>query len=143
MQGASGTFPGSVAGDGPGQRPSGPPQGDAAWQLLDERDEWLEFSRPAGAQGGLWESSVVFEGMHCAACAVTIEQALRATPACAKDISAASHRGRVVGERHPSFRPDAGGAAQWLPGRCRPTMPRQRAPSAETRRMCGACMVSA
>ncbi len=99
MQGASGTFPGSVAGDGPGQRPSGPPQGDAAWQLLDERDEWLEFSRPAGAQGGLWESSVVFEGMHCAACAVTIEQALRATPGVREaDISAASHRGRVVWE---------------------------------------------
>jgi len=74
-----------------------PPHGDATWRLLDERDEWLEFSRPAGAQGSLWESSVVFEGMHCAACAVTIEQALRATPGVREaDISAASHRGRVV-----------------------------------------------
>jgi Cu2+-exporting ATPase len=27
-----------------------------------------------------WESSVVFEGMHCAACALTIEDALRAVP---------------------------------------------------------------
>ncbi|HQD15692.1 MAG TPA: cation-translocating P-type ATPase, partial [Ottowia sp.] len=76
-----------------------PPHGDATWRLLDERDEWLEFSRPAGAQGSLWESSVVFEGMHCAACAVTIEQALRATPGVREaDISAASHRGRVVWE---------------------------------------------
>jgi len=85
------------AADRPGREPSVPPHGDATWRLLDERDEWLEFSRPAGAQGSLWESSVVFEGMHCAACAVTIEQALRATPGVREaDISAASHRGRVV-----------------------------------------------
>ena len=39
----------------------------------------------------------MFEGMHCAACAVTIEQALRATPGVREaDISAAAHRGRVV-----------------------------------------------
>ena len=79
---------------------------DAAWQLLDERDEWLEFSRLAGADGALWESSVVFEGMHCAACAVTIEQALRATPGVREaSINAASHRGRVVwdeGSTRPS-----------------------------------------
>ena len=79
-----------------------PTRGDAAWQLLDERDEWLEFSRPVGASAGdaeqgVWESNVVFEGMHCAACAVTIEQALRATPGVREaDISAAAHRGRVV-----------------------------------------------
>ncbi len=77
-----------------------PIRGDAAWQLLDERDEWLEFSRPLqskGADAGVWESNVVFEGMHCAACAGTIEQALRATPGVLQaDVSAASHRGRVV-----------------------------------------------
>ena len=75
-----------------------PTRGDAAWQLLDERDEWLEFSRPVGAgagdaEQGVWESNVVFEGMHCAACAVTIEQALRATPGVREaDISAADRR---------------------------------------------------
>ena len=79
-----------------------PAHGDAAWQLLDERDEWLEFSRPVPGQGddpgaGLWESNVVFEGMHCSACAGTIEQALRATPGVLQaDVSAASHRGRVL-----------------------------------------------
>ncbi len=97
MQGAGVISPLRPAADRPGREPSVPPHGDATWRLLDERDEWLEFSRPAGAQGSLWESSVVFEGMHCAACAVTIEQALRATPGVREaDISAASHRGRVV-----------------------------------------------
>ena len=70
--------------------------------LLDDRDEWLEFSRPlhsAVVTEGLWESNVVFEGMHCAACAGTIEQALRATPGVREaHVSAASHRGRVVWE---------------------------------------------
>ena len=54
------------------------------FELLDERDEWLEFSRPLDAPPGgepaRWESTVVFDGMHCAACAGTIEQALRGTP---------------------------------------------------------------
>jgi len=93
----------SAAIDTPASAPAADPvRGDAAWVLLDERDEWLEFSRPVGAPGaaadtGLWESSVVFEGMHCAACAGTIEQALRATPGVREaDVSAASQRGRVV-----------------------------------------------
>ena len=71
------------------------------FELLDERDEWLEFSRPLDAPPGgepaRWESTVVFDGMHCAACAGTIEQALRGTPGVVEaDVSAASHRGRVV-----------------------------------------------
>ena len=75
------------------------------WALLDEPDEWMEFSRRVEAEstssvqseGGCWESTVVFEGMHCAACAVTIEEALRAIPGVrTAEVSAASHRGRVV-----------------------------------------------
>ena len=70
-------------------------------ELLDDRDEWMEFSRLVGPQAGSatvrWESSVVFEGMHCAACAGTIEEALRAVPGVLEaEIGAASHRGRVV-----------------------------------------------
>ncbi|WP_231694529.1 heavy metal translocating P-type ATPase [Ottowia caeni] len=65
----------------------------------------MEFSRRVEAEstesvqseGGCWESTVVFEGMHCAACAVTIEEALRAIPGVrTAEVSAASHRGRVV-----------------------------------------------
>lgn len=40
---------------------------------------------------------MVFEGMHCAACALTIEDALRRVPGVlSAEISAASHRGRIV-----------------------------------------------
>ena len=81
--------------------PAGAP---GQFALLDERDEWLEFSRPQGdadahGPGTRWESTLVFEGMHCTACAGTIEQALRATPGVREaEVSAASHRGRVVWE---------------------------------------------
>ncbi|WP_424458895.1 heavy metal translocating P-type ATPase [Ottowia sp.] len=81
-----------------------PPGGASQWALLDEPDEWMEFSRrvsaPAGAaDGACWESTIVFEGMHCAACAVTIEDALRAVPGVhSVEVSAASHRGSVVWE---------------------------------------------
>ncbi|MET4580175.1 heavy metal translocating P-type ATPase [Ottowia thiooxydans] len=73
------------------------------WELLDEPDEWMEFSRrvqgPEGDARVCWESTVVFDGMHCAACAVTIEDALRATPGVRSvEVGAASHRGRVVWE---------------------------------------------
>lgn len=84
----------------------------AALSLLDERDEWLEFSKPVGEAADpqvptRWESSVVFEGMHCAACAGTIEDALRATPGVIEvDVSAASHRGRVVWDERQT-RPSA------------------------------------
>ncbi|MDB5846047.1 MAG: heavy metal translocating P-type ATPase, partial [Polaromonas sp.] len=65
--------------------------------MLDDPDEWSAFSRPLADQAACWESSVVFEGMHCAACALTIEEALRRVPGVlSADISAASHRGRVV-----------------------------------------------
>nr|WP_245598169.1 cation-translocating P-type ATPase [Ottowia thiooxydans] len=63
----------------------------------------MEFSRRVQTQGEdtsvCWESTVVFEGMHCAACAVTIEDALRKTPGVRSvEVGAASHRGRVVWE---------------------------------------------
>ena len=98
MQGAGVISPAAVAVDARPPAPADAGRGDPAWTLLDEQDEWLEFSRPAdAAEPGVWESTVVFEGMHCAACAGTIEQALRSTPGVrAADVSAASHRGRVV-----------------------------------------------
>lgn len=66
-------------------------------EMLDDPQEWSAFSRPAAQQAGCWESSVVFEGMHCAACALTIEDALRHVPGVLSvEVSAASHRGRVV-----------------------------------------------
>lgn len=73
------------------------------WRLLDEPQEWAAFSQPQAGQGtgagpnGLWSSSVVFDGMHCAACAISIEDALRQVPGVqAVQVSAATHRGRIV-----------------------------------------------
>lgn len=73
------------------------PDGEA---LLDDPQEWASFGRPsvqADAAGGAWESHVVIEGMHCAACALTIEDALRAVPGVERaEVSAATQRARVV-----------------------------------------------
>ena len=65
-------------------------------QMLDDPQEWVSFSRQEKQQG-CWASSVVFEGMHCAACAITLEDALRQVPGVQSvQVSSASHRGRVV-----------------------------------------------
>ncbi len=65
--------------------------------LLDEPEEWAAFSLPEKTESGCWRSSVVFEGMHCAACAITLEDALRAVPGVQSvQISGASHRGQIV-----------------------------------------------
>ena len=67
--------------------------------MLDDPDEWSEFSRrPAGdANVHAWESNVAIEGMHCAACALTIEDALKSVPGVHDaQVSPGSHRARVV-----------------------------------------------
>ncbi len=95
----------------------------APTQLLDDPQEWLAFGRPCTPAGSplpahaleavqacpeasTWDSHVVLEGMHCAACALTIEDALRAVPGVLQaDVSAAMRRARVV----------------WQPGRVLPS----------------------
>jgi len=52
----------------------------ARFQLLDDPQEWSAFSRLIDARAGLWESQVVVGGMHCAACSITVEDALRQVP---------------------------------------------------------------
>jgi Cu2+-exporting ATPase len=71
--------------------------------LLDDPQEWGTFGRPLLGKGEAagevrdWESHMVLEGMHCAACALTIEEVLRAVPGVASaEVSAATHRARVV-----------------------------------------------
>ena len=67
------------------------------WSLLDLAQEWSDFSQPSDQQAHQWTSSVVFEGMYCTACAINIEEALMSVPGVkSAQISAASHRGRVV-----------------------------------------------
>jgi Cu2+-exporting ATPase len=70
---------------------------DARLQWLDTPEEWAAFSFPNNSEPDAWTSSVVFEGMHCAACAITLEDALRSVPGVQSvQISGASHRGQIV-----------------------------------------------
>ena len=91
----------------------------AAVSLLDDPQEWLGFGRPCTPSGSAldasavadpasstWDSHVVLDGMHCAACALTIEDALKSVPGVLQaDVSAATRRARVV----------------WQPGRVLPS----------------------
>src|SRR5690606_287112 len=83
--------------------PESGPAPSAHVALLDDPQEWSSFGRPHGAAAGAapedsaWESHVVLQGMHCAACALTIEEALRRVPGVQQaDVSAATRRARVV-----------------------------------------------
>ena len=71
------------------------PHSSESLRLLDDPQEWTAFSRPKGE--GCWESSVVVEGMHCAACSFTVEEAIAAVPGVLQvQVSAGSHRAKVV-----------------------------------------------
>ena len=85
--------------------------------LLDDPQEWSAFGRPVAAADQAtadpascaWDSQVVLEGMHCAACALTIEDALRSVPGVLQaDVSAATRRARVV------WQPSQVQPSQWM-----------------------------
>ena len=64
---------------------------------LDDPQEWASFGKPDRHRTTCWESSLLIEGMVCAACAITIEDALLALPGVVSaDVSAGSHRAHVV-----------------------------------------------
>lgn len=95
-------------------------QPQASSHLLDDPHEWSSFGRPAAqnpqapipedpTESPVWDSFVVLEGMHCAACALTIEEALKAVPGVeGAEVSAATRRARVVW-RHAQVLP-----SQWM-----------------------------
>ena len=65
--------------------------------LLDDPLEWTAFSRKSAAGPDFWESSIVVEGMHCAACSLAVEDALTGVSGVqSASVSAASQRARVV-----------------------------------------------
>ena len=73
------------------------PHSANALHLLDDAQEWSAFSRPSSRGPECWESSVVVEGMHCAACSFTVEDAIAALPGVLQvQVSAGSHRAKVV-----------------------------------------------
>lgn len=90
----------------PMMEPARPAAGQALQerlQVLDAPQEWALFSTPASPAEGAavgaacWESRVVVEGMHCAACAFSIEHALLNTPGVLRaEVNAATHRAKVL-----------------------------------------------
>jgi Cu2+-exporting ATPase len=80
-----------------GPQPAEALDGLEGLQILDDEQEWSAFSRPDPARTGCWESNVMIEGMHCAACALTVEDALqRVHGVVLAEVSAGSQRARVV-----------------------------------------------
>lgn len=82
------------------QAPAAPriplPADRAVLAVVDSPAEWNAFSREAPQEPGCWDSNVVIEGMHCAACAITIEEALLQVPGVrAARVSASSQRAQV------------------------------------------------
>jgi len=79
--------------------PSSAPAGAEPWRVLDDPAEWPAFGQleEGDAATGRWVSQVVVEGMHCAACAFTVEAALLAVPGVLEaQVNAASRLARVV-----------------------------------------------
>lgn len=72
------------------------PADTSAVELLDDEQVWQTFSQPADAGRQLWHSNVLVGGLHCAACASRVEQALRRVPGVlAAEVSAGSHRAKI------------------------------------------------
>ena len=69
---------------------------DADLSLLDDPQEWGAFSQPDQNNNNRWVSNILIDGMHCAACAQTVETALQQVPGVHRvQVNAASHRARV------------------------------------------------
>ncbi|WP_137860646.1 cation-translocating P-type ATPase [Variovorax sp. 3P27G3] len=75
-----------------------PPLGEH-WRVLDDPAECQAFGHvvEGDAATGTWESQVAVDGMHCAACAFTVEAALLQVPGVQEaQVNAASRRARIV-----------------------------------------------
>lgn len=69
----------------------------AAYIGLDETDEWAKFSHALNTPQQVWESHIVVDGMHCAACAMNVERALLSvTGVVSAEVNATSKRARVT-----------------------------------------------
>ena len=80
-----------------------------AWADLDEPAEWEGFSRPAADRSGCWESHLAITGMHCAACSLTVEEALARLPGVASvEVNGPAALARLV------WSPDRSRPSEWL-----------------------------
>jgi Cu2+-exporting ATPase len=72
---------------------------------LDDPQEWPSFGV---LQGATWVSQLVVDGMHCAACAQTVETALHSLPGVQARVSAAAQRVQITWD------PRLSQPSQWL-----------------------------
>lgn len=70
---------------------------ETVWLALDDPAEWDSFSQHADDQPEMWESRLAIEGMHCAACAINVERALKSVPGVMQaEVNATSGRARLI-----------------------------------------------
>ena len=82
---------------------------DESLKVFDDPDEWAQFSQLMGPDQTCWQSQVRIEGMHCAACAFAVEQALAQVPGVQSvKVSSAAQRASIV------WSPQATRPSQWL-----------------------------
>lgn len=79
----------------------------AVLAAVDDPIEWQGFGREMDGEAGIWESFVAIQGMYCAACAITIENALTSVPGVqSASVSVAGNKAKVLwnaGQTKPSF----------------------------------------
>ena len=57
------------------------PQANPAWSILDTPEQWMRFSQTVGDEAQpLVESSLLLDGLRCAACSGTVERGLSGLP---------------------------------------------------------------
>jgi Cu2+-exporting ATPase len=67
------------------------------WKALDDVKEWSHFSQSIDKENIRWESHIVIEGMHCAACAFKVENTLKSLSGIVEvSVNATSGHARVI-----------------------------------------------
>lgn len=70
---------------------------EGIWVALDEPAEWSSFSQTLDDKEHEWESHLAIEGMHCAACAINVEKALKSVSGVVSaNVNATSGRAHLV-----------------------------------------------
>jgi Cu2+-exporting ATPase len=70
---------------------------NAAFIGLDETEEWAKFSHALNQPEQVWQSHIVVDGMHCAACAFNVEKALTSVQGVlSAEVNATSKRAHIT-----------------------------------------------
>ena len=67
------------------------------WKALGNVKEWSQFSQSVNKDDTRWESHIVIEGMHCAACAFKVENTLKPLPGVVEvSVNATSGHAKII-----------------------------------------------